>query len=484
MKLHALALLTLATALGAQTRPVAIRNARILPIDGAPIERGVVVLHNGKITAIGADVQVPPGAEIVDADGGTVMPGLVNAWSHAGLERPQRQEITIPGGRRGRRGGPSTPPPSSNAQNRAAQPVLDSLYARQDVFGELLAAGVTTLAVAPRGNGFPGQGGLVHPQGRTQQELTETADAYVAIRPVPETDAKKLVKETLDKAAKIVEQRRKPATPPAAEKKPEQPAAKEGAGAGDASKEAPKDAPKEPPKETPKETPKEDPKPAEPAKDPAKPAEKPAAETKPKEPPKDPNLEVLADLLEGKRRALIVLHSAADLLHWRDAAGKARFPAAIVAPELPPSADAGALDARADELQGVGKIVLLPARLTTLPWRETLVNPAQELAARGFDVGFLIGDDRDDAEQLFFRLMELVRHGYPADRALAGVTQIPAQALGIAERVGSLAKGKDADLLLFDGDPLDPTSRLRGVWRRGERIERGERAAGATKDVR
>ena len=45
--------------------------------------------------------------------------------------------------------------------------MVESLYAKQDVFGELLRTGVTTLALPPAGNGFPGLGAVLRPDGRT-----------------------------------------------------------------------------------------------------------------------------------------------------------------------------------------------------------------------------------------------------------------------------------------------------------------------------
>jgi imidazolonepropionase-like amidohydrolase len=59
-------------------------------------------------------------------------------------------------------------------------------------------------------------------------------------------------------------------------------------------------------------------------------------------------------------------------------------------------------------------------------------------------------------------------HGLPRDRALASVTLEAARILGIADRLGSLEPGKDADLALFDGDPLEYTSHCLGVLVGGE----------------
>jgi len=56
-----------------------------------------------------------------------------------------------------------------------------------------------------------------------------------------------------------------------------------------------------------------------------------------------------------------------------------------------------------------------------------------------------------------------VRHGLSEDDALRAVTVNPAEILGVQDRVGSLAKGADADLLILSGDPLDVTTRIEKV---------------------
>jgi imidazolonepropionase-like amidohydrolase len=66
--------------------------------------------------------------------------------------------------------------------------------------------------------------------------------------------------------------------------------------------------------------------------------------------------------------------------------------------------------------------------------------------------------------------MELVRAGLPADVAIKAITQVPAKALGIDKRTGTLEVGKDADLLIFEGDPLSPTGKLEQVWLRGSHV--------------
>ena len=63
--------------------PVALINARIIDGTGrAPIERGTIVLANGRITAVGASVTIPANAQRIDLAGKTIVPGFVNAHAH------------------------------------------------------------------------------------------------------------------------------------------------------------------------------------------------------------------------------------------------------------------------------------------------------------------------------------------------------------------------------------------------------------------
>ncbi len=110
-----------------QQQPVAFTNARIIPIVGAPVERGTVVVQNGKIIAIGANVQTPSGATVIDATGKTIMPGLVDTHSHIG------------GGSGGDASGPIQPDVR----------ILDGINARAASIQRAQSGGITTVNVMP-----------------------------------------------------------------------------------------------------------------------------------------------------------------------------------------------------------------------------------------------------------------------------------------------------------------------------------------------
>jgi imidazolonepropionase-like amidohydrolase len=65
---------------------VAITNATVLTASHGTIENGTVLIRNGKIAAVGKDIAVPAGAQVIDGNGKYVMPGIIDAHSHSGSE--------------------------------------------------------------------------------------------------------------------------------------------------------------------------------------------------------------------------------------------------------------------------------------------------------------------------------------------------------------------------------------------------------------
>ncbi len=124
-----LAVLLSAGAVLAQDQAVAFVNARLIPIVGAPIENGTIVVQNGKITAIGpsASVKAPAGADIRDVAGKVIMPGLIDTHSHVG----------------GPAGADSSGPIQPDIR------ILDSVDVRSPGLQKAQAGGITTVNVMP-----------------------------------------------------------------------------------------------------------------------------------------------------------------------------------------------------------------------------------------------------------------------------------------------------------------------------------------------
>lgn len=136
--------------------PVAFINARIFPVSGPVIERGTVVVREGKVAAIGT-VAPPAGATIIDCAGKTIIPGIVDTHSHAG----------------GGAGGDSSSPIQPDAR------IIDAINPRDPSLRRVQAGGITTVNV------MPGSGHLM--SGQT---------AYLKVRRDPKTIDDLLIRDT------------------------------------------------------------------------------------------------------------------------------------------------------------------------------------------------------------------------------------------------------------------------------------------------
>ncbi len=149
----------------------AITNARIVTVSGDTIERGTVVVRNGLIDAVGANVTVPPDATVFNASGSTVYPGFIDALSNLGV--PQRQ-TTGQGGAGGGGGGggaaaaaaaaAAANPSNSNypAGLRPEERIVEELRAGDAQFDANRAAGFTTALTTGRTGIFPGQSAVIN----------------------------------------------------------------------------------------------------------------------------------------------------------------------------------------------------------------------------------------------------------------------------------------------------------------------------------
>ncbi|MEN1995536.1 amidohydrolase family protein [Stenotrophomonas bentonitica] len=168
----------------------------------------------------------------------------------------------------------------------------------------------------------------------------------------------------------------------------------------------------------------------------------------------------LARYLAGQGRIVVQVDRAADirqLLRW---AGREKVKIAIaggaeawrLAPQL---AQAGV----PVFVDGLGN---LPTSFDQLG--ATLQNAAR-LQAAGVPVSFA---QRDDASHNARKMRQLagnaVANGLPWGDGLAGLTRVPAQALGVGDRLGTIEPGKLADLVLWEGDPLDVGHYAEQVW--------------------
>jgi imidazolonepropionase-like amidohydrolase len=138
---------------------VAIKGGRVVPVDGDPIDNGTVLVVDGTITAVGADVEIPGGVEVVDAAGRWVLPGFIDAHAHVGVHEEgegaagnDTNEMTDPNGARMR--------------------ALDGINPADIGFRDALSGGVTCVVVKPgSGNPIGGQTVAIKTWGRVVDEM-------------------------------------------------------------------------------------------------------------------------------------------------------------------------------------------------------------------------------------------------------------------------------------------------------------------------
>src|SRR3954447_14017010 len=70
----------------AHAQTIAITGGKVYPVSGPAIENGTVIITNGKIAAVGANIAIPAGAQRIDATGKIVTPGFVNSATQLGVQ--------------------------------------------------------------------------------------------------------------------------------------------------------------------------------------------------------------------------------------------------------------------------------------------------------------------------------------------------------------------------------------------------------------
>src|SRR6266850_8471435 len=156
----------------------AITNARIVPVSGPVIERGAIVIRNGLISAVGANVSAPADARVIDGNGLTVYPGLIDSYTSLGL--PEAAPSPSPGGAGGffqtvtRQPGASPGGAPNSTQPIGLQPevmVEDLIKPGGAEIESAQNVGITTALTVPRTGIWTGQSALIDLAGDTPQQM-------------------------------------------------------------------------------------------------------------------------------------------------------------------------------------------------------------------------------------------------------------------------------------------------------------------------
>lgn len=155
----------------------AITNARIVTVSGPTIERGTVVVRNGLIAAVGANVSAPPDARVIDGAGLTIYPGLIDSYTDLAL--PEPPPAPSPGGGGGGGAFLIAAQPRPAGGPNSTQPVgLQPEVMVEDVIRPSTAdlepsrnIGITAALTVPRSGIWMGQSALINLSGDTPQQM-------------------------------------------------------------------------------------------------------------------------------------------------------------------------------------------------------------------------------------------------------------------------------------------------------------------------
>src|SRR2546423_695102 len=138
-----------ASARATRAQTIAITGGKVYPVSGPVIENGTVVITNGKISAVGANVPIPAGAQRIDATGKIVTPGFVNSSTQLGVQEIAAVSNTQDASARGR------------DNIAAAFTVWEGLNPNSVLLAPARKDGITSFVIIPTGGLVAGQAALV-----------------------------------------------------------------------------------------------------------------------------------------------------------------------------------------------------------------------------------------------------------------------------------------------------------------------------------
>jgi hypothetical protein len=375
---------------------IAIKADRVDTVTSGIIENGIIVIADGRIKAIGNDVEIPKAAEVIDVPDKTIFPGLVNPSSRIGLSRPAA-------------GGPA-----SNPHYR----VIDELYPYQDQYKHVLGSGFTTIGLLPGDSGIvryysgygymfggraspgiTGQGAIIRPTGQNPQEMIVAESGFVMIYFQANDKVKNIIKSALDSAkSKTDRGEAVPALRPAG----------------------------------------------------ILPAER------------NQGQDALATALQGKVPTFVLCNLPGEMLHLF----KLLEPYDKMKLVLVAGTETHLI---AKELAKRKIPVILPAQIDFESNTLNRINVPRMLAEAEVKIALKPEFDNIGGHEDFLRkVAELVKSGLDRQTAKKAITINPAEMMAVDYRLGSLDVGKDANLLILSGDPLDVGTKIDKVMIEGK----------------
>jgi imidazolonepropionase-like amidohydrolase len=395
-RLSAIVVVATSTA-GAQT--IAIMGGKIYPVSSEPIENGTVLIRDGKIVAVGANVTIPSGAQRIDAAGKWVTPGLINAGTQLGLVEIGQVSDTRQGSARGR-------------DNVAASfTVWEGLNTQSVLIAPARREGVTNVVIVPGGGGklISGQAAFLQlNEGMPSDMLVKTPVAMVGQVSDNESAGTNARGELLNRLRELIEDTKAYMRNRSAYER---------------------------------------------------------AETRDFSASRL-DLQAMIPVVEGRLPLLLAADKATDI----DAALR-------IAKEnnLKIIIGGGAEAWMVADKLAAAHVPVLTGAMNNIPGSFATLGQNQEnagLLRRAGVQGVITGNGPGDEETFNVRNIKqeagnAVAYGMSWNDALRAITLAPAEVFGVADRIGSLQGGRDANVVIWSGDPFEFTSVPEHVYVRG-----------------
>jgi imidazolonepropionase-like amidohydrolase len=391
---------------------VALVGAKIVTVSGPTVEAGTVLLRDGVIEAVGTSITVPADARVIDAKGLTLTPGLIDAFGGVGL--PASPPRAAGGGGSGAGASPPANPLAPQAMALDRVRASEALKARD--------AGITTALVIPKEGVLPGQSVLLNLAGDKPEAMVWKQPAALHLHmgelarqyPGSLMGTVAYARQALYDASRYRDEWAAYDRAPAGKKRPRY----------------------------------------------------------------DPSLAAWQDVVARRETLIVTAHRENDIRRALALADEFKIKVAVAGA---PQASRLAALIKERRLPLLVSVNFDPPRPLQLfggedpdqekkDIEEAEKNPA-ELARQGVAFALVSGY----APSFLAGVQKAIERGLARDAALRAVTLGAAEVLGVADRTGSLDKGKAANVVAWSGDPLTKDAKVKMVFVDGSLYEPEEK---------
>jgi imidazolonepropionase-like amidohydrolase len=397
----------------------AIRGASVVPVSGPRMENATVIISRGVITAVGKDAAVPEEAWVIDGKGLTVYPGLVDSFTDVGLAPPP-----VPAGE-----GPSHPAPpiSRGPEDRPGSTPWRHAAGEASLADKRVeswrSAGFTTVVAAPTGGIFPGQSAVLDLGGERNGDMVVKSPVAIPVSLQPVGNFSSFPGSLMGTLGYVHQVWIDTAWSTKAEDIYEQ---------------------------------------------------NPRGVARPRY---DRTSTALADALENHALVLIPANNSVQIRRALELADRWNVNGVIyggqmsyaVADEIAAKKLAVLVDLKWPEADKDADPDIVPT-LRTLRFRDRAPSSPAALAKAGVRFAFYSGGIAAPKD-ILKAAKKSIEAGLPPDAAIRALTLSPAEIFGVADRTGSIEKGKIANLVITDGDIFDEKTKVKYVFVDGARFD-------------